>query len=84
MVHYMIICRSLTYAQRTARAMENAGITAIVMRSPTEISGSDCSYCVKISEKNLALALMVMKRAGLDPGRIYLKRSDGSSDEVIT
>ena len=28
MVYYLIVCRSLTYAQRTASALERAGITA--------------------------------------------------------
>ena len=28
MVYYLIVCRSLTYAQRAAAALERAGITA--------------------------------------------------------
>ena len=34
MVYYLIVCRSLTYAQRTASALERAGITAHILRSP--------------------------------------------------
>lgn len=34
MLYYLIVCRSLTYAQRTASALERAGITAHIMRSP--------------------------------------------------
>ena len=39
MVYYLIVCRSLTYAQRTASALERAGITAHILRSPKMISG---------------------------------------------
>ena len=38
MVYYLIVCRSLTYAQRTASALERAGITAHILRSPKMIS----------------------------------------------
>ena len=31
MVYYLIICRSLTYAQRTAAALERAGIGADIL-----------------------------------------------------
>ena len=34
MLYYLIVCRSLTYAQRTAAALERTGITARVIRSP--------------------------------------------------
>ena len=39
MVYYLIICRSLTYAQRTAAVLERAGITARILRSPKSIAG---------------------------------------------
>ena len=54
MVYYLIVCRSLTYAQRTASALERAGITAHILRSPKMISGEGCSHSVKVSERNLA------------------------------
>ena len=56
MVYYLIVCRSLTYAQRTASALERAGITAHILRSPKMISGEGCSHSVKVSERNLAPA----------------------------
>ena len=52
MVYYLIVCRSLTYAQRTASALERAGITAHILRSPKMISGEGCSHSVKVSERN--------------------------------
>ena len=51
MVYYLIVCRSLTYAQRTASALERAGITAHILRSPKMISGKGCSHSVKVSER---------------------------------
>ncbi len=77
LVNYLIRCRSLTYAQRTARALERAGISSIVTRTPQYISDDGCGYCVKLSEKRLSEALVVMKNAGLQPGKIYIQGEDG-------
>ena len=82
MIYYLIVCRSLTYAQRTASALERAGITAHVLRSPKSISGSGCSHSLKVSQRRLADALIVLKRAGLPPSRVYITTADGSYREV--
>lgn len=82
MVYYLIICRSLTYAQRTAAALERAGITAHIMRSPRTISGEGCSHAVKVAERRLSDALRVLNRVGLSPSRVYIQSADGSYKEV--
>ena len=72
MLYYLIVCRSLTYAQRTASALERAGITAHIMRSPKSIAGEGCSHSVKVSQH----------RTELDPRRVYITAGDGSYKEV--
>jgi hypothetical protein len=81
-IHYLIICRSLTYAQRTARVLERAGITAIVMRPPMELSDEGCMYCVKVSEKRMPAALIALNNANMSSGKIYMLNHDGSSREI--
>ena len=82
MVYYLIICRSLTYAQRTARVLERVGITAHILRAPRAIAGEGCSHGVKIAQRRLPEALTVLNRAGLSPKRVFLLESDGSYQEV--
>lgn len=82
MVYYLIICRSLTYAQRTAATLERAGISAHIMRAPRVISESGCSHAVKVSERRLTDALTVLKREELMPKRVYIMSADGSYKEV--
>lgn len=82
MVYYLIICRSLTYAQRTASTLERAGISAHIMRAPRVISESGCSHAVKVSERRLSDALTVLKRVELMPKRVYIMSADGSYKEV--
>ena len=69
---YLIMCRSLTYAQRAANALERAGITARVLRSPAEISPSGCGYSVKIAQRHLSHALTVLNRNRLPYAGIYV------------
>ncbi len=82
MVYYLIICRSLTYAQTTAKVLERAGISAMVMRPPVKIAEKGCVYCVKISEKRLREALVTLNNAGMGHGKIYILYADGSGREV--
>lgn len=82
MPYYLILCRSLTYAQRTATALERAGITARILRSPKSISGEGCSHSVKVAERDLSLAFEVLFRAGLKPKRIFTRTDDEVYREV--
>lgn len=83
MLYYLIVCRSLTYAQRTAAALERAGITAHILRSPKSIAGEGCSHSVKLShQRRLADALRALHRVGLEPKRIFITTGDGSYREV--
>ena len=82
MLYYLIVCRSLTDAQRTAAALERAGITVRVLRSPKSIAGEGCSHSVKVSQRSLPDALRVLERASLSPKRIFITAGDGSYQEV--
>ena len=82
MLKYLIMCRSLTYAQRSARALENAGITSVVTKAPQSVSNAGCAYCVKVSERRLKEALSVLKGAGLSPGRVFLRDDNGEINEI--
>ncbi|MEG1577189.1 MAG: DUF3343 domain-containing protein [Oscillospiraceae bacterium] len=82
MVYYLIICRSLTYAQRTASVLERAGISAPILRSPKSISGEGCSHAVKVSQRRLADALVVLKKVELPTNRVYICTEDGGCLEA--
>ena len=82
MLSYLLICRSITYAQRTARALESAGIRASVVRLPKNISIDGCGYCVRITGHGIATALSIVKNAGLPPVRIFARDDNGIFGEV--
>lgn len=82
MLKYLLLCRSLTYAQRAARILERSGITAIITKAPKSAVGSGCNYCVKVSESRLTQALKALNEAGLAPLKILVQQDDGSFGEV--
>ena len=81
-MHYIIMCRSLTCAQRTAKTLERAGMPAYVLRPPAAMSENGCSYGVKIRERYFSAALDIMSRMPLKHGKIYSVQKDGSFGEV--
>ena len=83
MVYYLITCRSLTYAQRTARTLERAGITATILRAPKEISREGCGYCVKVSYRRMDQALRVLRQTDVSYNKIYIVHQNGETAEVV-
>ncbi|GHU60089.1 hypothetical protein FACS1894171_0080 [Clostridia bacterium] len=78
----LFVCRSLTTAQRMSRLLERSGITAPVLRLPGIIDGSGCGYSVKVPEKRLGDALIVVKRAGISPAKVCMLFEDGTYKEL--
>lgn len=82
MLHYLIMSRSLTYAQRSARLLERSGITAAVAKAPQLVSGNGCGYCVSVSYKNGRRAVEILEEAGLYTGKAYVLGADGTAREA--
>lgn len=82
MLHYIIVCRSLTYAQRTERVLERVGVTATLMRLPKSLSTEGCGYGVKVAERSLPLSLQTLNRNELSPRKVFLAGGDGAYQEV--
>ena len=82
MVYALLICRSLTYAQRTAAVLERSGILTSLRRTPAALAPTGCSYAVKLPADRLTAALDRLARAELMPKSAVLLRADGTAEEV--
>lgn len=82
MQYYLIMCRSLTYAQRAQRVLERAGIGSAVVKAPQEASGTGCTYGVRVPERKLDAAVNMLRKSGLPLGKTYRYNADGSLSEV--
>ena len=81
MTQYLIMCRSLTYAQRSARLLERAGITATVVKAPQGLSTSGCGYAVML-RKRFDEAVLHLKKNQLLQGKLFGRTEDGEYKEV--
>ena len=79
---YLIMCRSLTYAQRVSNALERAGFPARVHRAPREISPTRCSNSVKIAAPTQARALTILNGTRLPYLGIYVNAAGYGYREV--
>ena len=72
MDHYLIIARSVTYAQRMQRALVRAGVRCQIFRAPRDLTDRGCAYAVRVAVSDLTGALTALHRESLDPVQIFL------------
>ena len=72
MDYYLILARSVTYAQRMQRALERAGLRCQIARAPRELTDLGCAYAVRVAARELGTALKLLHRESLDPVQIFL------------
>ena len=78
---YLIMCKSLTNAQRAALALERRGVSAVVVKAPHSLRANGCGYALSLYRR-LPEAAEILKAEGLLTGRIYLRLEDGSYREA--
>ena len=81
MKHYLIMCRSITSAQRAARILENALIRAAAVKAPRELTRSGCGYAVMVRAE-AERAVMLLRRQEIAIGRIFLTEDGKEYREV--
>ena len=82
MNHALILCRSVTQAQRLGRLLATRGIAARMFRAPVGLTERGCSYALRLREEALADAILLMKQHGIWPIKVLRQNGDDSYDEV--
>lgn len=81
MDYYFLLCRSLTYAQRTVAILERGGLSAYLTRVPQTVAVKGCGYGVKISKRYLERSLSLLDYHQLYPKKIFAISIDGMYQE---
>ncbi len=82
MTEYLIMCRSLTHAQRSARLLERRGIIVAVTKAPQGLSSRGCTYALSLKRK-LEEAVRILKKENMLLGKVYAN-NNGAYAEVLT
>lgn len=77
MEYYLILARSVTYAQRMQRALEKAGVRCRIARAPRDLTELGCAYTLQVAVPDLSPALIAIHREALDPVQIFLYQNGG-------
>ena len=80
-MQYLIMCRSLTNAQRASFYLERKGINATVIKAPQGISTSGCGYALSLY-RNFDEAVSLLKNNNLLSGKFFIRTEDGEYKEV--
>ena len=78
---YLIMCKSLTNAQRAAVLLERSGISTAVVKAPQHLRANGCGYAVSLYRR-LGEAVSLLKEANLLNGRVYVRSEDGGYREA--
>ena len=81
MEHYLILARSITYAQRMQRALSKVGIRCQIFRAPRDLTEAGCAYVLRVAISDLSQALAAIYRESLGPVQIFLYQH-GAYQEV--
>lgn len=81
MTQYLFMCPTLTWAQRTQRTLERAGISASVVKAPQRLTEHGCGYAVSLIRR-FDDASEILQRNALIKGRIFRREENGEYTQI--
>lgn len=80
-MQYIIMLRSMTFAQKAKRILERGGIFSSVTKAPQSANPDGCTYGVKIGERNLEKAKKLLRDAGISISGVFALSPWGTISE---
>ena len=81
MTQYLIMCPSLTTAQRSQKLLERSGISAALVKAPQGLNTLGCGYALSLY-RNFSEAVSMLKRSGMLKGKLFSREQNGEYIEV--
>ena len=79
---YLITFRSVTYAQRGERLLNRWGERCSLKRTPRWMEEQGCGYSLRLQTDNIERAVTLLRGEQLPMRKVYLRREDGSLQEI--
>lgn len=68
---FLIIVKSITYAQRALGILSRNGISSNIIKPPVSLGKGSCSYALKIKEINPEKAVSVLKSSNIPISGVF-------------
>ena len=82
MKSYYITFRSVTWAQRGEKLLEEKGIRCVLQRTPRWMEEQGCGYCLRLRTDNIMPAVRLLRAGQVPFRRVYVQGWDGEVEEV--
>ena len=79
---YFITFRSVTFAQRAEKQLNQSSYRVSLLRTPRWMEEQGCGYALKLWSGDLPAAVQLLQDARIQLRRIYAQREDGHLEEV--
>lgn len=79
---YYITFRSVTYAQRALRILEQSGVSCTLQRTPKWMEEKGCGYALRIWTGEILKAVRLLQQSQIPMRRIYRQGEDAALEEV--
>lgn len=80
---YFITFRSVTFAQRAEKLLNQRGIRVSMMRTPRWMEEQGCGYALKLWTKNILSAVNLLRENRIQLRKVYSQGEDGEMEEVL-
>jgi hypothetical protein len=82
MYFYFITFRSVTFAQRAEKLLNQQGYRVNLMRTPRWMEEQGCGYALKLWTNDIAAAVRLLGESKIQLRRVYVQLEDGQMEEA--
>lgn len=82
MKFYYITFRSVTFAQRGEKLLQEAGVRCTLLRTPRWMEERGCGYCLRVWTKDVYPAVERLRSTQLPLRKVYIQGRDGQLEEI--
>lgn len=82
MYFYFITFRSVTFAQRAEKLLNQQGYRVNLMRTPRWMEEQGCGYALKLWTNDIAAAVRLLRESKIQLRRVYVQLEDGQMEEA--
>jgi len=79
---YCITFRSITFAQRGERMLQQASVGCSLQRTPKWMEEKGCGYCLRLSRHQLAEAVRLLRSGKIPFRKVYDLEPGGAAREL--
>ena len=79
--YWLITFRTVTYAQRAQRVLQQNNIFCQLQRTPKMLTVRGCGYCLRLREEDVLAAVAILRSEQIAFAKLYALSEDGTPQE---